>query len=319
MNDTVEFNSLDTLIKNSLLCMRTADIATMLIRMNLDEFDELRKNREYAVRAFGHYMIGNSIVHFDAAMCMRFMVQVVKKEAKKMMNMYKQETEDTSYSIVRNWLEESIAKTLLITTQEASEIAKEYKKFDYKEVVKHGLSMFRDENENKSDILWLEAESHKRTPNECYENLANAIVELGVRDYESALSGFAPTKSFETPEHIIKQVKQFAKEDATKFTAVDIERILEHIEDNYRRKFIPLVNASAMDIVEDWEKLSDSELRPQDKVKIAKFKCPNCGNVLRKGIWSPYRIECCGCNLSAVMPDDVVEELKHRSRGKRNV
>lgn len=305
-----------SLIDESLLWMRVADISKTLYGMSSKEFDKLRKDPEYGKRAYEHYLSGKSIIHFDAAMFMKYMIEAVNRDSAKMQKLYKLDREDDCYFIVRKHLEECIDIALNTQLRDAGCYA------DYRYIVKSIMSGYYQMTDAQSRELWVKAKQNSTSTSDNYSDLANAVVLLAVRDYESALSGFAPTKMGDEPEDIINKVKLFAANNSGKFSGVDLEAILTRISRNYKNYFVPLVKDNCREILAEWKRLEKGSEKLYLKVENGKYHCPSCGNILRRGVWSPYRIECCGCNLSAPMPDDVIAELQEQKRqekkGKRN-
>lgn len=296
------------MMEKSMLMTRVADLLYTVFHGKVpQEFKDLRSSTDYAVKAFEHYSKGFNIVYFDAAMYMRYHIEVLKKKEQENCEYFKYINNgevDPCFGIAIEHLQVSADDAL------EQRITCKGLKDSYMTAVKSYLEPYWSLLTQRADEYWKNAETMKTVIQDNHHGLANAMIERAVRDFEAAISGYNITKICGSPEDAKKSVETFAKKKASKYyTTLDIEDILKKIERTYRKEFIPMVNANAEEILTAWErhqKRCDSTTKP--------WKCPNCGGDLHIGVWNDHIIECSGCNLSAPIPMDVYRERLKRKK-----
>ena len=304
-------------ISESLKLMRGADLITSLLKIDSKEFDDLRKTATYKDKAYSHHLDEMSIVYFDAAMYMRYLIDAVKKkcaENRKYFNLAPSDPDDPIFKMVSDALEQLADQFLCQSAYDGKFVT------DYKDATLRFLEPIRDKWNVLSEQLWSDAEKNKTPSSTAYNDLANAILTLSARDYESAISGISHEPNFDA-ETSAKMCEKFAETRAKNYTSVDMEAVYQRIRRSHR-KLKEIVNENAVDIVDDWKQLSKSGYFSEAKRAAAKYRCPNCGDALRPEapdkIMGVPRIGCCGCNLSVPIPSDALKKIGNISIKKKH-
>lgn len=304
-------------ISESLKLMRAADLIATLLKIDTSEFEDLRKTATYKNKAYDHYIDGMSIVFFDAAMYMRYLIDVVSKkcaENRKYFNLVPSDPDDPSFKMVSDALEQLTDQFLCKSAYDGKFVA------DYKDATKQFLEPVMKKWNVLSEQLWSDVEKNKTPSSTAYSDLANAILTLSARDYESAISGISHEANFNA-EASARMCEKFAETQAKNYTSVDMEAVYQRIRRSHR-KLKEIVNENAVDIVADWKQLSKSGYFSEAKRIAAKYRCPNCGDALRPEapdkIMGVPRIGCCGCNLSVPIPSDALKKIGSISIKKKH-
>lgn len=149
--------------------------------------------------------------------------------------------------------------------------------------------------EEESERLWQEAKELGKdgVTQKNYEDLANAIIYRGVRDFEGLISGTIPNGA--TINEM--EVRKFMKEQT--YTQLDTEALLDKIEFVYKYKFIPRAKRNRSRIIEQWKNFQEQKMSKDDAVFQSKYRCPLCGGSYRPHIFNnAVVIGCTGCDLS---------------------
>ena len=149
--------------------------------------------------------------------------------------------------------------------------------------------------EAKSEQLWQEAKALGKdsVTQQNYEDLANAIIYRGIRDWESLIS------SMITPSAAINEaeIKRFMQSQT--YSKLNTEELLEQIELIYKLKFIPYAKRNRSSIIKQWENFQKRGLSKNDAVYESKHRCPLCGGSYRPRILkNAVLIGCTGCDLT---------------------
>ena len=147
----------------------------------------------------------------------------------------------------------------------------------------------RNRIRDKSNKLWSEVDQTAEKYPSGYEELAQAVLELAARDYESALSGCYGSES---QKYLIEK---FAKNGAEIYTKLDFYKVLKKIEDAYP-KFVKTVKDHGDEIIEETKRIRYKS----GNMRYAKIRCPNCGCGLYASgseVGGLQMIRCVGCNF----------------------
>ena len=117
----------------------------------------------------------------------------------------------------------------------------------------------RNRIRDKSNKLWAEVDLTAVKHEAGYEGLAQAVLELAARDYESALCGCYGSES---QKYLIEK---FARNGAEIYTKLDFYKILKKIESAYPQ-FVKTVKDHGDEIIEDAERIftAQDEGKPYD-------------------------------------------------------
>ena len=303
-------------ISESLKLMRAADLVGSLLKTNAEEFEYLRRTTTYKNNAYEHHLNGMSIVYYDAAMYMRYLLEVVNRKCKENREYFKlqdSDPDDQCFEMVAEILEACIDLALSTTSYDG-------KATNYLTVTEQYLKPIKENWHLLSEKIWHDAESNKTPSDNSYHNLANAILALAARDYESALSGVSREPGI-TAECGVKMGKKFASGQAKNYSSVDLEAVFQKIDKNYK-ELEKIVSGSAVDIVKEWKRLEKSGYVNETKRSDFMFRCPNCGDALRPlapdKIMNVPRIGCCGCNLFVPISDGDLKKIGSVSIKKKH-
>ena len=163
---------------------------------------------------------------------------------------------------------------------------------------KREIGNFKDakEYEEKSEELWQQAKElgkpyvHRKN----YENLANAILQSAIEDYEQLISGTLDEGS----EGVSKYEIEGLMREQT-FVQLNMEELLSNIKSIYENRFIPYANAHKDEILSEWKKFDKQGLTIEDRIKATKHHCPMCGGAMRPGF---AKVCCTTCYLSVNIP-----------------
>ncbi len=148
----------------------------------------------------------------------------------------------------------------------------------------------RESLRRTGDRLWREAEQKANIYPPAVENLANAIVERAVYDYEMALSGIG--KNLHRND-----VERFARDDAEGYTSIDLNQILRKVREAYPI-FSATVREHGDEIIRETRKNREDHIN----MELNTYKCPLCGGALyaygKASREHVQRINCTGCSLS---------------------
>ena len=147
----------------------------------------------------------------------------------------------------------------------------------------------RNRIRDKSNKLWSEVDQTAEKYPSGYEELAQAVLELAARDYESALCGCYGSES---QKYLIEK---FAKNGAEIYTKLDFYKVLKKIEDAYP-KFVKTVKDHGDEIIEETKRIRYKS----GNMRYAKIRCPNCGCGLYASgntVNGLQMIRCVGCNF----------------------
>lgn len=163
--------------------------------------------------------------------------------------------------------------------------------------------------EAESKKLWDEA-TKLGAPNvtdKNWEDLANAIVESAVLDYEDLLCGTEIPNARVNYESILGFL-----EDQT-YVKLDMSVLIEHIKNVYEHKFLPYVKRNWKDIVWEWKEFDRKEIPFDDRVKYTHHRCPLCAGALRPlRRRSTTAIGCSNCRLVYYIPFVLKEDKRCR-------
>lgn len=157
----------------------------------------------------------------------------------------------------------------------------------------------REQLQKEADALWAEAKAlgKEDVTKRNYENLANAIVQAAVTDYESLISG-AITPGAQCNQ---EEIQRFAEEQT--YVTLDISAMLAKVDSIYREKFLPYVREHSLEIAEQWREFDKQKLSMDIRPRRSKHRCPLCGGCLKPlDKKHHYDIGCTGCNLEAYLP-----------------
>ena len=149
--------------------------------------------------------------------------------------------------------------------------------------------------EDESERLWKEAKRLGKAgvTQKNYEDLANAIIVRGMRDWEGLISGsIQPGAPCNEPE-----IKNFMKHQV--YSRLDTEEMLNTIQSVYSRKFIPYAKKHKDEIVEQWERFKRKKMIKEECEAESQHICPLCGGCFRPRILGDtVVIGCTNCSLS---------------------
>ena len=148
----------------------------------------------------------------------------------------------------------------------------------------------RNSIRDRSNELWAEVDKTAEKHESGYEALAQAVLELAARDYESALCGCYGSES---QKYLIEK---FARNGAEIYTKLDFYKVLKRIESAYP-KFVKTVKEHGDEIIEETRRIREKK---NGKMRYAKIRCPNCGCGLYASgseISGLQMIRCVGCNF----------------------
>lgn len=309
--------NLEEMINESLRLMRAADLVDSLMKLKTDEFDGLRKTPEYRNKAYEHHLNGMSMVYYDAAMYMKYLVEVVKKKCLDNREYFKldiTEPNDSVFEMVIEALKRCVKLALGMSAYDGKNVT------NYQSAVRQFLAPLQEQWSNDSDKLWKEAEKNKEPSKNAYDNLANAILTLAARDYESAISGISHESALDA-ESSARMCRSFAQGQSKNYTSVDMEVVFQKIDRNYKC-LKDMVTEDSLGIIEEWNRVVKEGAASEVKRASVKYRCPNCGDALRPvtpdKLLAILRIGCCGCNLSVPVPSDVLEKLGDVSANKKH-
>ena len=165
------------------------------------------------------------------------------------------------------------------------------------------------EKARESERLWQEAKKlgKNNVTDKNYEDLANAILQRAVEDYEDLMCGTISPGATVNYESILGFL-----EDQT-FVKLDMIEQIERIKRIYHKKFIPYVDAHWKEIKEESKEFDEKKLRNEDRVLMTKHHCPLCGGALkpcqRRG---GTAIGCTDCHLVHYIPFKMKEDKRCR-------
>ena len=149
--------------------------------------------------------------------------------------------------------------------------------------------------EDESERLWEEAKKLGKpgVTHQNYEDLANAIIVRGMRDWEGLISGSvtpgAPCNETE--------IRNFMKHQV--YTRLDTEEMLDTIQSVYTKKFIPYAKKHKNEIIEQWEKFKSKKMVKEECEAASQHICPLCGGCFRpRLLGDTVVIGCTNCSLS---------------------
>lgn len=155
------------------------------------------------------------------------------------------------------------------------------------EIAIDDLSKLRAKYQRESDKLWREAEKDMYEGAKPWENLANAVIQQAIKDYEVALCA--------DNRHTILSVRRFAERGGQTLTKVNLPAVLHKIDEAHK-EFSALVAKRGAEIVEESQRLKAAHKKPQD----GHIRCPLCGGALydKAPEKKTHLINCTGCSLS---------------------
>lgn len=149
--------------------------------------------------------------------------------------------------------------------------------------------------EAESERIWQEAKALGKdgVTNENYENLANAIIYRGMRDWEALISGsIEPGASCNEAE-----IRNFMKTQV--YTKLNTEEMLDVIQTIYAYKFIPYARKHKQEIIDQWNVFKTKKLVKEECEAESQHICPLCGGCFRpKEFKNIVYIACTNCSLS---------------------
>lgn len=148
--------------------------------------------------------------------------------------------------------------------------------------------------EEESERIWQKAKALGKdgVTQKNYEDLANAIVYRGIRDWEALISGSI------TPRGDINEgeIRKFMKSQV--YSRLDMEEMLDQIKSVYELKFIPYAKRNRSSIIKQWTNFQKKKMSKEDAVFNSKHKCPLCGGSYRPRIFNnAVLIGCTNCDL----------------------
>lgn len=152
-----------------------------------------------------------------------------------------------------------------------------------------------------------------------WENLANAICEQAIRDFEWCISDRPLPQDVQSSLCNLGELKRFFHEQT--LTPLNLTAISKKIEKTYKNEFRPFVEEHYQEIYHSWvsQKLDKIDYRKQPE--LHPYRCPNCGGLLRpnkkqKNMKIRY-IVCTGCNLNVRMPEEFVRQINPETRRRK--
>ncbi len=155
----------------------------------------------------------------------------------------------------------------------------------------------------ESDRLWQMAEKKSEWTRRAVEDLANAIVQKAVEDYEMAISG---TQC----EMEMASLEEFAdKCDAGEYvlTKAKVNDLLKMVRKGHE-EFVKYAKANADEIIAETKRIRSK----REDIASSRFKCPMCGGAVFSELeYGVHRACCTGCYLSEVIRVEKKKVVKH--------
>ena len=149
--------------------------------------------------------------------------------------------------------------------------------------------------EDESERLWQEAKrlGKEGVTQKNYEDLANAIIVRGMRDWEGLISGsITPGAGCNETE-----IKNFMMHQV--YTKLDTEEMLNAIQNIYSYRFIPYAKKYSKEIIEQWERFKKKKMIKEECEAESQHICPLCGGCFRPRMFKNATvIGCTNCSLS---------------------
>ena len=149
--------------------------------------------------------------------------------------------------------------------------------------------------ENESARLWEQAKElgKEGVTHKNYEDLANAIIYRGIRDWEELISGsIEPGASCNEAE-----IRNFMKQQV--YTKLDMEEMLDNIQQIYVNQFIPYAKKHKKEIIAQWNVFKRKRYVKEECEAESQHICPLCGGCFRpKEFKNNVYIGCTNCSLS---------------------
>ena len=136
-------------------------------------------------------------------------------------------------------------------------------------------------------------------PQKNWDDLANAIIERAVRDFEYAISDRPIPQDCSLKDCSREAIMAFAKKQALR--DIDLVLILKNIEKDYRTKFRPYALKHYKEIKSERARLGRKyDTNPHINERVT-HRCPVCGGALM--ICGGY-VHCTYCNLNVKIPKE---------------
>lgn len=154
----------------------------------------------------------------------------------------------------------------------------------------------REELRRTGNRLWKQAEQTADIYPPAVENLANAVVERAVYDYEMALSGAGNALHR-------ADVERFARDGAEAYTGIDLKQVLRKCREAYPI-FAAMVREHGDEIIQETRRNREKHIN----LELNTYKCPMCGGALYAYGTAPrdglQRINCTGCSFTGTYAVD---------------
>lgn len=153
----------------------------------------------------------------------------------------------------------------------------------------------------ESDRLWAKVELYKGVHRKAWEDLANAIVQMAIEDYERAISG----KRDEEEKMLIEKFADNCDNGYMNLSKLKITALLQRVNRNHE-KFVVYAHENAKGIIAE-----TAQLRANHKeMRNGTYRCPNCGGTLYETVmYGIHRASCTGCFLSEIIKIDEKKKL----------
>lgn len=162
------------------------------------------------------------------------------------------------------------------------------------------------ELERESDKFWTMAKALGKpgVTEDCYENLANAVVKQAIFDYIGLLNTVRAREEVSATCNKT-EIRKFAKDQM--ITTLNLSDLLDQIDRCYEEKFIPYVSEHRAEIVSDYKEAKKKHKTIYEFLDQTKHRCPFCQNGLYpKAIFVGktkterigYNIVCRNCGMS---------------------
>ena len=157
----------------------------------------------------------------------------------------------------------------------------------------------------ESQRLWNMAEQKAEWTRHAVENLANAIVQRAVEDYEMAISG-VPC------EDEITSLERFADNcDQGEYvlTKARVHDLLALVRKGHKQ-FVKYANENGKEIIAETKRIRSKH----GEITDSRYRCPMCGGALyTESQCGVHRVVCTGCYLSEVVQIDK-KKVGHETR-----
>lgn len=169
------------------------------------------------------------------------------------------------------------------------------------DIIINDFKKLQKEYREESDRIWAKVELYKGVHRRAWEDLANAIIQTAIEDYEHAISG----KKSENEKMLIEKFAENCDDGYMNLSKLKITALLKRINLNHE-KFVAYAHENAKGIIEETARLK----KLKKEYRYCKYRCPNCGGGLYETVmYGIHRATCTGCFLSEIISIDKKKKI----------